>query len=288
MALGLFAADGPEFVGNPYRISGPTCISFSGGRTSGLMLWHYLDAHGGTLPAETHVVFANTGKEHPDTLAFVQKCSDYWSVPIAWVEYDGNDGERDFRLVDCFTASRDGEPFETLIQRKNALPNLTMRWCTESLKVRRARAYMRSLGYEHWTDCVGLRADEPRRVAKRRAASDDEVTYALPLDDAGVTVEDVRAFWRAQPFDLEIPSESGNCTLCMMKGPAILIREIRRDPAEADWWIEMERRTRRSFFARWNFRELRDAALVPIEQLTGRPRALALADPGEIACACTD
>lgn len=273
---------------DPYRITGPACVSFSGGRTSGYLLWHLLDRAGGALPPETHVVFANTGREHLSTLDFVQRCSDFWGVPIAWVEYDGADGERDFRLVDCFTASRDGEPFAELIQRKNALPNLTTRWCTESLKVRRIRAYMRSLGHAHWTDYVGLRADEPRRVSKRRAVSDDEVSYALPLDDAGVTVEDVAAFWRTQSFDLEIPGESGNCDLCMMKGPAVLMREIRRDPTAAAWWIEQERRTQRAFSARWNFRELRDAALVPVEQLTGRARALALADAGEIACACTD
>ena len=32
---------------NPYLIEGPAVISFSGGRTSGYMLKHILDAHGG-------------------------------------------------------------------------------------------------------------------------------------------------------------------------------------------------------------------------------------------------
>ena len=46
---------------NPYKIEGPALISFSGGRTSGFMLYHILQAHGGTLPEDYFVVFANTG-----------------------------------------------------------------------------------------------------------------------------------------------------------------------------------------------------------------------------------
>lgn len=275
-------------IGDPYRIDGPTCVSFSGGRTSGYMLWHLLDRNGGSLPDDTHVVFANTGREHPDTLAFVARCSLFWGVPITWVEYDGREGARDFREVTYETAAKDGEPFAELIQRKFALPNVTRRFCTEVLKVDRIRAFMRAKGFEQWTDYVGLRADEPRRVSKRRAVSDDEVSYALPLDDAGVTVDDVRAFWQAQSFDLEIPSTAGNCDLCFEKGPGILRQEIARDPSAAAWWIEQERRSGRRFARDFSYAELRDSALVPVDQLTGRARALATADAGTPPCACTD
>ena len=54
-------------MNNPYLISEPTVISFSGGRTSGFMLWKVLQAHGGKLPAEAIVCFANTGKEEEAT-----------------------------------------------------------------------------------------------------------------------------------------------------------------------------------------------------------------------------
>ena len=49
-----------------YLIETPFVVSFSGGRTSAFMLRNILDAYGGSLPAQGHVVFANTGKE-PDT-----------------------------------------------------------------------------------------------------------------------------------------------------------------------------------------------------------------------------
>jgi len=60
---------------NPYRIDGPAIISFSGGRTSAYMLHQIIAAHDGLLPDDIVVCFANTGKERPETLDFVQRCS---------------------------------------------------------------------------------------------------------------------------------------------------------------------------------------------------------------------
>ena len=37
---------------NPYLITGPAVIAFSGGRTSGYMLHEIIAAHGGTLPPD--------------------------------------------------------------------------------------------------------------------------------------------------------------------------------------------------------------------------------------------
>ena len=100
---------------DPYAISGPTCISFSGGRTSAYMLRKILDRYEGILPPETHVLFANTGKEHPGTLDFVDRVQRDWSVPLVWLEYDGTHG---YREVTHSTASRKGEPFDLLIKKQ--------------------------------------------------------------------------------------------------------------------------------------------------------------------------
>ena len=72
---------------NPFLITEPTSISFSGGRTSAYMLYKVLEAHGGKLPDDAIVCFANTGKEHDATLQFVKDCETNWNVKINWVEF---------------------------------------------------------------------------------------------------------------------------------------------------------------------------------------------------------
>ena len=54
---------------------GKVQISFSGGRTSGYMLYKILEANNG-LPSNAVVSFQNTGKEMPETLDFVQQVSE--------------------------------------------------------------------------------------------------------------------------------------------------------------------------------------------------------------------
>ena len=231
---------------SPYRITGPTCISFSGGRTSAYMLRMVLDEHGGTLPADCHVVFANTGKEHEATLDFVRECSQRWGVPIAWVEYTSE--SPGWRLVNFDTASRNGEPFDALIRARNYLPNPVARFCTVELKILRAVDYMRSLGYAEHDNLIGLRADEPSRVAKVRAepsGGTKGVERRVPLAESGISRWDVGAYWKAAPFDLALPNiggvtMDGNCDLCFLKSTAILMSLIAKTPAKAVWWIAKE------------------------------------------------
>lgn len=224
-------------MSDPFRIDGPTIINVSGGRTSALMLRRYLDANGGRLPADCHAVFANTGKEREETLAFLAQCADAWGVDLRWIERTAGGG---FREVTCATASRDGEPFAELVRGKRFLPNPTMRFCTIDLKIKTARDYMRAQGYDHWTSAVGLRYDEPARVHKLRDRDAGEWDVACPLYDAKVTKRHVTDFWRRQPFDLALQSWEGNCDLCFLKGRRVRERIMRDRPDLAAWWITQE------------------------------------------------
>jgi 3'-phosphoadenosine 5'-phosphosulfate sulfotransferase (PAPS reductase)/FAD synthetase len=234
-------------MSNPFEINTPTCISFSGGRTSAYMLYKVLEAAGGKLPDEAIVCFANTGKENEATLRFVQDCSERWNVPITWLEYCEADETKDrWKLVNFETASRNGEPFEALIRRRNYLPNPVSRFCTVELKVRTIHRYLKENGWTEWDSMLGIRADEQRRLAKigNQDYGKHEEKIA-PLGRIGVTKETVGEFWRNQEFDLGLPNMNGvtmhgNCDLCFLKGGAQVLSLITEKPERAVWWAKME------------------------------------------------
>ena len=266
---------------DPFLCDGPTVVSFSGGRTSGLMLRRVLDAHGGVLPPDVHVVFTNTGKERPETLRFVAECATRWDVPIHWIERDRSrpKGQR-WREVTAATACTDGALFAALIEEHCFLPNVIMRFCTTELKVFPMRDYMRAQTSERWTNVIGLRRDEPKRVMGIRSRSNSWDTDC-PLYDAGVTVEDVAAFWRAQPFDLGLQPWEGNCDGCFLKAFSILERIERDRPGTLDWWVEQERRRNAKFARERTYLHVLARATAPA--FPG-----ILDDHPALPCACTD
>jgi 3'-phosphoadenosine 5'-phosphosulfate sulfotransferase (PAPS reductase)/FAD synthetase len=218
-------------------------ISFSGGRTSGYMLHQIAEANGG-IPDRCKVVFANTGREMPQTLDFVQDCGDRWGIPITWVEY--LHAAPRFAVVSHNSASRDGEPFEVLIRRRKYLPNQQARFCTGDLKVKPSARYLVSIGWEHWMSALGIRADEMRRV--NREPQKERWQRWYPLADAGVTKHHVMDFWGRQSFDLRLPNIKGNtalgnCDGCFLKSEATLAMLARDYPERHAWWERMEAQT---------------------------------------------
>lgn len=202
--------------------------SFSGGRSSAMMI-SQMDLSDAT------VIFCNTGKEMPQTLDFVRDCEQHWQVPIVWLEYRSR---YDYAVVDYETASRNGEPFEQLIADKWYLPNAMARFCTSELKVLTIERYLKDQGITEWDTAVGIRADEPRRVAKMR----QKEGYRTPLADAKVTKQDVIAFWQSQDFDLQLPQSGyySNCDLCFLKGYGIKQSLVNENPQLAEWWEYQE------------------------------------------------
>lgn len=229
---------------DPFFITGPAVISFSGGRTSGYMLWRILQAHGGKLPDDVVVCFANTGREMPATLDFVRDCGAHWNVPIHWLEYARGPNGPTVREVSHNSASRDGEPFNAILSVRPMLPNPTVRYCTVELKIRTVKRFIvETRGWKRWVNVVGLRADEPGRVAK--AVDDkrqrDRWTVVCPLATDGIEEIDVLHFWKQQPFDLRLAgSWEGNCDGCFLKRRASLERMWKDHPDRMQWWADTE------------------------------------------------
>ena len=230
---------------NLYRIERPAVINFSGGRSSGFMLWNILQAYDGKLPEDITVIFCNTGLEHHETYEFIHRIEENW-CPVTWLEYAlTEEGKASYAQVQYETASRKGEPFTKLIAKKKYLPNPVARICTVNMKITTVQKYMRHV-YD-WMSCIGLRADEQRRVSKLRSRVDPPL---MPMADAGHSKRDVHAFWNDHPLDLKLPHDSnifGNCVGCFLKGYGKLEAIAREEPWQLDWWIRQEQESGATF-----------------------------------------
>ena len=141
----------------------PHIVKFSGGRSSGTMLFKLLE--GRVLNAERGdvVVFNNTSAEHPATYDFVRECKEVcemkYGIPFFLVEYctyeDSSHGEYiripTFRLVNSKPHSKEnpngyrwrGEVYEELLSWNGVVPSIFQRTCTVALKMQTTRNFLK-------------------------------------------------------------------------------------------------------------------------------------------------
>ena len=140
----------------------PHVVKFSGGRSSGMMLFTLLE--NGFLRQERGdvVVFNNTASEHPETYKFAAECKrrveTEYGVPFFFVQFqtyeDARQGEwrrlPSYRLVNEEPLSENnpdgfnwrGEAFEEVVSHKAYLPSQFRRVCTSSLKLEVTRQFL--------------------------------------------------------------------------------------------------------------------------------------------------
>jgi hypothetical protein len=213
-------------------------ISFSGGRTSGYMTKKILDTKRDEY--DIKVIFANTGFENEATLQFVHDCDTHFGFNTVWIEGVTNMEKgvgMSHKVVTFQTASRNGEPFEAVIQ-KYGIPNMQAPLCTMDLKRYPIEHYLRSIGWSlrDYDLAIGIRTDEQRRVKDDKTRN---VVYPLvhwfPADK-----QDVLDWWEDQPFDLQLQEHQGNCKTCWKKSFNKLIKLHTEDPTQFDFFERME------------------------------------------------
>lgn len=231
----------------------PTFVQVSGGRTSGYMA-NLLKGK----PDHTFM-FQNTGRERPETYDFLDRMDKEWGLNLLWLEYSCPDPKQaaGFNIVSYETANRTGVPFSQLNDKRRAIPNKHKRFCTIEMKVKTARRYIRSLGLTKWNYYVGYRADEDRNLR-----SDTMQTAIAPLKDAGITIREVSAFWKANSFDLKLlmmPSGKtfgGNCMGCFWHSEYQNAHLCKNNPEQVKWLIEEEKKHGHTFNDEYSFEEL--------------------------------
>ena len=242
---------------NPYTIPDddiPTCINFSGGRSSGYMLYHILDAHQKKLPKNTVVVFANTSKERLETYDFINQVGKEFKIKIHWVEMiykKDQSPQYQFQETDYKNAKRGGEIFKSLIISKNYyLPSSLKRFCTSDLKITPIRNFIRhhfNYKKDNFRVVLGIRSDEEKRFNKfnnkerTNLNRNDKQEILMPMVYADVIEQDIFNFWNKQSFDLKLKPDESNCDLCFLKGKRKKINIMHNHPELADWWIDMEK-----------------------------------------------
>ncbi len=240
-------------------------INFSGGRTSGYMTKRLIEER----PDDYLVIFENTGKEMPGTLDFINECDKRWNLNVVWLEYRfGNN----FEVVDYETASRDGRPFQELIEhKKHFLPNTFIRYCTTELKINTLRRYLKSLGFKTWTSYIGIRHDEPRRWSKSNLLP-KYIDVEHPLVGWKVDKSMVLNWWKEQKFDLKVNEPYGNCDCCFLKGKGKLAIIAKEKPELFDWWIKNEEGNESgSFKKEITYKQIREKSKSQVSLWDGDP-----------------
>lgn len=214
-------------------------VSVSGGETSSFLAWKIKNSTEFQRKYEIRYGFANTGREREETLEFLDECAKAWDLPIEWIEADVQKehgvGVR-ARSVSFETASRNGEPFEAMIQ-KYGIPNLGSPHCSRILKRETIRSFFRPWGL--YKTAIGIRSDEFDRQSN--SASRDGIIY--PLINVWPTQKgDVNRFWGEQPFRLRLKGYEGNCVDCWKKSLRKLATIARENPQAFDWTRLMEKK----------------------------------------------
>lgn len=215
-------------------------VSFSGGRTSGRMLDICLSRRADY--DEMVVGFANSTQEDPRTLEFVDQVDRRWKAGVVWLEAvvdPARGAGTRHKVVSFETANRTGASFEEAI-KKYGIPNRSYPGtCTRELKLRPMDSYLRSIGWEagSYDTAIGIRADEIDRMNESAAA----LRIIYPLVRLGVTKADVLAWWRKQPFDLQVPEHMGNCVWCWKKSLRKHLTLAVDQPSAFDFPARMER-----------------------------------------------
>lgn len=241
-------------------------VMTSGGRTS-MFLAKYIKEN--PKYENNLFVFLNTGKEKEETLHFIDTCDKKWELNIIWLEAHVIKQKgigTTYKVVDFKTASRNGEPFEAMLE-KYPLPNNMASNCTRELKQRPIESYIR----DNFSDynvfrIIGIRADEEHR--KSNTAIKDNIIYPL-CDDLRVDQKFIREWWDVQSFDLELKDYEGNCDLCFKKSLKKRLTIIKENPSIADWWQKMENKYSSEAIPRFDLRT--NKSVSEMKELAKRP-----------------
>lgn len=205
-------------------------VSFSGGETSAYMagwLWKHKRKEFNMV-----FVFANTSLELQETYNFVMRCEQHFGIKVHYVEAKINPergkGTTYTEVQQPHFLKDSGEVFEAMVE-KYGLPNPSFKHCSRELKANPITSFGKDYfnGEPFWT-AIGIRADECDRVSVHR--KERRLLYPL-IEMRPMTKKKINAYWKRQPFRLELKGYEGNCTFCWKKSDKKLMKLTKER-----WW----------------------------------------------------
>ncbi|GKV88497.1 phage N-6-adenine-methyltransferase [Pectobacterium carotovorum] len=204
-------------------------VSFSGGRTSGHLV-HLMEQRR-IAGEDVRYIFTDTGAEHPKTYEFIRNIVKHWGIDLICLRLVINPelGKgNSYKVVSVDEIGPDLQPFRDACS-KYGTPYVGGRFCTRTMKIEPFHRYCKDHFPEHekW---LGIRADEPKRLTPK-----DGVHYLADISD--MEKKDILAWWKQQPFDLDLPEHLGNCVFCIEKGINKIALAARDEPQlAAEFW----------------------------------------------------
>lgn len=210
----------------------------SAGYSSGMMAYYMKEWY-----PDHNIVFcyANTSKEHPKSIAFLQAMDLVFDLGIVYLEGIVHHNRRKgttHKVLRFNEVKSSGGVFEEGI-KKYGIPSVANKWCTRELKNNVIKSYADTIfGKKNYSIAIGLRSDEMDRTAKNY--SESNVFY--PLMERDITSNDRNRFWDdfGGELYLGIPAYMGNCELCFEKSLRKNLTHLEQEPHISKWYKLMQ------------------------------------------------
>lgn len=186
-------------------------------------------------------IMANTSKEDKRSLDFMNKCDEYYSLNLVWIEAVINEEKNkgtDYVVKKYDDLLINGEIFEDGI-KKYGIPSVVNKWCNRDLKKVPIEKYANTIfGKNNYSIAIGIRIDEIDRISKDY--KNNNLFY--PSFENNISQKERNKFWKNEPIKLEIKAYQGNCDLCFEKSKRKKLTISIENPEKLIWWNEMEKK----------------------------------------------
>lgn len=230
-------------------------------------------------PYANEFIFCDTGAEAPETYEFIRECSRQWGLSITCLRVVVNPklySANSYEIIRLDEIGPDLRPWEAMV-KKYGVPAINLPFCTDRMKTEPSEKYLKDKYGDDYILMLGIRYDEPsrlwgkkllresgmgpetaadvfnqmylgsesgapqhciekmrQRVAKLKSS---KLWHMAGVSDMGK--EDVLAWWRSQPFDLNLPEHLGNCTFCIKKSAGKVALAAKDRPDSAQRFIQL-------------------------------------------------